>query len=168
MPQLRRGPYSGNLGPCRRRAAHAGCGAVRSAGDPDPAPGRDSVIDAWISKLLETAHMPNMIEHRIPSSNSHPYILAFGPDGALWFCDNGAGQIGRMDLSTTKFHTFPLPRRDCQPIGIVTGPDGHLWFTEYAGHRVGRITVDGKVTEFNLPTTSAGPAGIIDGGDGNV
>jgi len=112
--------------------------------------------------------MPKMIEHRIPSSDSHPYILTFGPDGALWFCDNGAGQIGRMDLSTTKFHAFPLPRRDCQPIGIVTGPDGHLWFTEYAGHRVGRITVDGEVTEFNLPTTSAGPAGIIDGGDGNV
>ena len=100
--------------------------------------------------------MPDIIEHEIPYPDSHPYILTFGPDGGLWFCDNGAGQICRMDVSTGTFRAFPLPRRDCQPVGIITGHDGHLWFTEYAGHKVGRITVDGDITEFDLPETDAG------------
>jgi virginiamycin B lyase len=112
--------------------------------------------------------MPNIIEHEISYLDSHPYILTFGPDGGLWFCDNGAGQICRMDVSTGMFGAFPLPRRDCQPVGIITGHNGHLWFTEYAGHTVGRITVDGEITEFDLPTLSAGPTGIIDGPDGKI
>jgi len=29
-------------------------------------------------------------EHKIPSANSKPYIAVEGPDGALWFCENGA------------------------------------------------------------------------------
>ena len=109
-----------------------------------------------------------IIEHSIPSSHSRPYILTFGPDGALWFCNNGAGEIGRMDISRGTFRAFALPRPDCQPVGIITGHDGHLWFTEYAANKVGRITIDGEVAEFDLPTQSAGPNGIIDGPDGNV
>jgi virginiamycin B lyase len=109
-----------------------------------------------------------IIEHSIPWAYSRPYILTFGPDGGLWFCDNGAGEIGRMDISCGAFRAFALPRRDCQPVGIITGHDGHLWFTEYAAHKVGRMTLDGQVTEFDLPTPSAGPTGIIDGPDGNV
>src|SRR5690349_11953802 len=71
--------------------------------------------------------MPRIIEHEVPYPDSHPYILTFGPDGGLWFCDNGAGQICRMDIGTGAFRAFPLPRRDCQPVGIITGHDGHLW-----------------------------------------
>jgi len=55
--------------------------------------------------------MPDIIEHEIPFPGSHPYILTFGPDGGLWFCDNGAGRICRMDVATGMFRAFPLPRR---------------------------------------------------------
>ena len=112
--------------------------------------------------------MPRIIEHRIPSAGSRPYILTFGPDGALWFCESGVGKIGRLDVETNQFQEFALPSADCQPVGIISGPDGNLWFTEYAGHKVARITTDGRLAEFDLPSPNAGPNGITSGPDGRV
>jgi len=46
------------------------------------------------------------------------------------------------------------------------GPDGALWFTEYAGNKIGRITTSGAITEYAIPTPSAGALGITTGPDG--
>ena len=48
-----------------------------------------------------TALRVEIVEHRIPTPDSRPYILAEGPDGHVWFCESGPGQIGRLfpDLS---------------------------------------------------------------------
>ena len=62
----------------------------------------------------------------------------------------------------------PLPHRDRVAIGIIAGADGNLCFTESAGHRIGRITPGGVITEFRLPTATAGPNGIACGPDGNI
>jgi hypothetical protein len=44
MPRLRCRPYRDDPGPSHRRASNPGGGAVRGAGDPDPAAGRGDVI----------------------------------------------------------------------------------------------------------------------------
>src|ERR1700743_2564700 len=49
---------------------------------------------------------------------------------------------------------------------IVAGPDGALWFVEYLGNKIGRITTTGAITEFPVPTSGGGPAGITTGPDG--
>ena len=79
-------------------------------------------------------------EYPIPSPRSRPYILAYGPDGNIWFCESGVGKIGRLSLNDERITEFDLPSRDCQPIGIVAGADGNLWFTESSAGKVGRIT----------------------------
>ncbi|HYA06996.1 MAG TPA: hypothetical protein VEF90_13995, partial [Xanthobacteraceae bacterium] len=107
-------------------------------------------------------------EHRIPSADSKPYIAVQGPDGALWFCESGAGKIGRFDPATATFVEFDLPAADAMPIGITAGADGNLWFAEKSANKIGRITLRGRITEFALPTPNAGPDGIILGPDGNV
>jgi len=46
--------------------------------------------------------------------------------------------------------------------------DGALWFSEAAGNRVGRITVDGAVSEFNIPTHDSQPRAMVTHPDGSI
>jgi streptogramin lyase len=43
-----------------------------------------------------------------------------------------------------------------------------MWFTEFTGNKVGRISMDGKVTEYPIPTAGSVPVGIAPGPDGAV
>ena len=90
--------------------------------------------------------------HRIPTPGSGPYILTEGPDGAIWFCESGAGKIGRLDVQTGRMDEFALADPASSPIGIIAGADGCLWFTQKKANRIGRITLDGRIDEFAVPT----------------
>ena len=35
-----------------------------------------------------------IILHPIPTADSKPYIIVFGPDQQLWFCESGRSKIG--------------------------------------------------------------------------
>lgn len=102
--------------------------------------------------------------------------ITLGPDGALWFVEIGAGQVGRID-TTGKITEYPLPDRAARPHAIVTGPDGALWFTEWAADRLGRITTDGTLESHPLSagpqpgdgdTRKAEPHGLTVGPDGAI
>src|ERR1035441_4395523 len=95
-------------------------------------------------------------EHRIPSANSAPYICVEGPDGNLWFCESGAAKIGRFDPRSGAFTEFALPTPSATPIGITLGPDDNLWFAQKKANKIGRIAPSGALSEFPLPTETAG------------
>ena len=65
-----------------------------------------------------------MVLHRIPSPDSRPYIITFGPDRQLWFCESGTSRIGRMNPADGRFVEFETPTRNARPIGIAPGADG--------------------------------------------
>jgi virginiamycin B lyase len=65
----------------------------------------------------------------------HPAQIVAGPDGNLWFTDDGilrsigemnptTGQVAKYPIPTTAGNTYP------NPAAITVGPDGNLWFTE--------------------------------------
>lgn len=91
--------------------------------------------------------------------------ITAGPDGNLWFVEQGSEYVGRMTTSgaTTKF----AASAGSGPASIVAGPDGNLWFTEVFGDRIGRITPAGVVTEFAV-APGVEPRGITAGPDGNL
>src|SRR5262249_21228265 len=67
---------------------------------------------------------------------------------------------------------FALPAGS-RPFQLIAGPDGALWFTlpggqgeDGPGNKVGRLTVDGRLTEFPLPTPRSYPGGLTFGPDG--
>src|SRR5262245_62498965 len=93
-----------------------------------------------------------IVLHPIPTPQSKPYIIVFGPDQHLWFCENGTSKIGRMDPRSGRFVEFDTPTPNSRPVGITPAADGALWFCENAGNRIGRITTSGAVTEFPVPT----------------
>lgn len=128
---------------------------------------------------------------RIPTPYSDPSRIVTGPDGNLWFTEQGAvgangccepthpapGKIGRI---TPRGHIteFTTPTPFSNPAGITVGPDGNLWFTEYSyrtregtqqgGNKIGRITTRGVIKEFPLPTPFARADGITFGPDRGV
>jgi len=102
-----------------------------------------------------------IVLHPIPSPGSKPYIIVFGPDRQLWFCESGTSKIGRMDPGNGSFVEFDTPTPASKPIGITLAADGALWFCENAGNRIGRITTAGAMTEFPVRTPGAGPDGIV-------
>src|SRR5258707_4859798 len=106
-----------------------------------------------------------IVLHPIPTPQSKPYIIVFGPDQHLWFCESGTSKIGRMNPGNGSFIEFDTLTPNSRPIGITPAADGALWFCENAGNRIGRITTSGAITEFPLRTPGAGPDGIVAGPD---
>jgi len=106
-------------------------------------------------------------EFPLPTASSAPSGITAGPDGNLWFTEDG-GEIGRISRSGT-ITEFPPPIASSAPSGITAGPDGNLWFTEDVG-KIGRITPRGTITEFPLPTVNRGyfSYAITAGPDGNL
>jgi streptogramin lyase len=111
-------------------------------------------------------------EFPVPTPGSQPYRITAGPDGALWFTELAAGQIGRAVLSPDGLMAiiteFAIPTPNSGPDGIAPGPDGNVWFTEAFAHQIGRITPAGVITEFALPSAMGDPTGIARGSDGNL
>jgi streptogramin lyase len=113
-----------------------------------------------------TSADPTINEYPIPTTNASPYNLAQGPDGNMWFTEQGASQIGEIDPSGT-ITEYPIPAGDNSnpnetrsfPFGIAQGPDGNMWFTE--------LTPSGGVTLYHA-TTNSYPNYITQGSDGNM
>jgi len=105
--------------------------------------------------------------------NAAPEGIVTGPDGNLWFTENGPpGRVARMTTSgdVSEFTNGVTPAD--QPFGITAGPDGNLWITEPggAGH-VARVTTGGGVTELTGGVTmgfsaNRRPIDIVTGPDG--
>ena len=79
-------------------------------------------------------------EFPIPSHGPAPDAITAGPDGNLWFTDdgnNGSGiQIGMINPTTHAITEFPVtPSAIDAWDGITAGPDGNLWFTDIYGAR---------------------------------
>ena len=76
-----------------------------------------------------------------------PIAMVAGPDGALWFTNNG--WIGR--ITTSGVLSYYADPSIAHPDGIAVGPDGALWFTD-DNNSIGRITTAGVVTSYTDPT----------------
>jgi len=109
--------------------------------------------------------------------------IAAGPDGNLWFTDQGCTlpstpgtcAIGRITPAgtITEFSAGLQAANTSTPEDIALGRDGNLWFTDVGGpkHAIGRITPSGVITEFSIGLQAANksvPLLITPGPDGNM
>jgi virginiamycin B lyase len=104
-------------------------------------------------------------EYPVQTTNSFPTGITAGSDGALWFTEQSANNVGRI---TTEggVSEYPVSTPDSVPTGITAGQDGALWFTEKNGNNIGRITITGSVTEYAVETADSVPYAITAGPDG--
>src|SRR5262249_14508434 len=138
-------------------------------GDPAPrTPTRPRPLRARMSiESLEDRCLLSFTKFPVPAPASFLTAIANGPDGALWFLEAGANQVGRIttDGAVTE---YAIPTPNSGPVGLVAGPDGNLWFAEHNANQIGRITPKGAVTEFAVPTPNSAPVNIAAGPDGNL
>ena len=91
-------------------------------------------------------------EWNVPTAKARPHDPAVGKDGALWFTEQQANRLGRLDPATGAIREFPLKTPNSGPHGLVADRDGNIWYTgNYAG-LIGKLDPrTGDVTEFKLP-----------------
>jgi virginiamycin B lyase len=80
--------------------------------------------------------------------NTYPADITAGPDGNLWFTEEGSGKIVKLTTSGTMTE-YSLPAGS-KPWGITAGPakEQALWFTEGGTDKIGKITTSGTITEY--------------------
>jgi streptogramin lyase len=132
--------------------------------DKDVGPGNFTNVFGRISYSGEATVVVTLV------SDAWVSRLTAGPDGNLWFGEEGINSLFRMTI-TGEVTEFPLPSTGNTPYHLATGPDGNLWFTKNnaptsAGGSIGRITMAGEVAD--LPLGNVTPKKIVIGSDGNL
>ncbi len=114
---------------------------------------------------------PVVTEFPIPTAAAVPQDIVQGPDGKLWFAENGADKVGRIDPGNPAVvDEFPTKDLDGGPFGITVGPDGNIWFTERDDKEIGMMPPGNPaaVQEFAVGGVLDSPQGIATGPDGNL
>jgi virginiamycin B lyase len=95
-------------------------------------------------------------EWQVPTKGAYPHDPAVGPDGALWFTEQMANKLGRLDPATGAFKEYPLVEgKNSGPHGLVADKEGNIWFTANFGGYIGELDPrTGKVTEYQMPDAS--------------
>lgn len=138
---------------------------------PGSAPGFLAVdgADVWVPDQASGAVLhitaTGVTRCLLPKTNSNPFSVVLGPDGALWIAQKDANAIARMTKDGAVVE-YPVPAQPGGPIGLVVGPDGNIWFTEERGGAIGRVTRSGDITLYPLPDRATGVGRIVLGPDG--
>src|ERR1044072_4670364 len=107
-------------------------------------------------------------EFSIPTPNSFPEGIVVAADGMVWFTEQRAGNIARLDPKDGVISEYPIPTPNSGPVGITVGPDNNIWFTEAYSNKIGMLDPNNPQTrrEFRIPTLVSAPIYITSGPDG--
>ena len=95
-------------------------------------------------------------EWDVPTPNSRPHDPAAGPDGALWFTEQMANKLGRLDPITGAIREFALKTPGSGPHGLVADREGNIWYTGNFEALIGKLNPKtGEVTEYKMPDARA-------------
>ena len=123
-----------------------------------------------ISTLALTTNF--IAQYIVPTGGSSPTGICSGPDGNLWFTEQGAPSTGKIGVVTPLgvfTAEYPTVGNAQYPFAICSGPDGNLWFIG-SSNSVSKITTAGVVTSYPIPSDGGFQyyLGICAGPDGNV
>jgi len=118
-----------------------------------------SVLMAGCSRRGAALPFPvSIAEYVVPWANSFPSDVAVDDAGRVWFTDRLAHVIGRFDVTTLRFDSFPTSRRGSVPYGMLRAPDGSIWYAESGAGVLGRIDPRTERFEFHrIPGAEGGP-----------
>jgi virginiamycin B lyase len=138
-----------------------------------------------VAALALPASAAAIDEFPLPTPGSCPGGMTAGPDGALWFSEEGTSRIGRMTATgafagevTIPNSANPTPCSDpsfVPPLDqIAVGSDNRLYFTEPRDDQIGSIdpfNPSTSLVEYGTGdgmTPGARPEGITQGPDGLI
>jgi len=104
-----------------------------------------------------------------PTTDSSPEGIVCGPDGRLWFTEEGANRIGAVTQSGVVSEYSLAPRTGTTPEDITVGPDGNLWFLEQGINRIAKMNTSGTVlADYKVTGSNVQLESITLGPDGNL
>jgi len=77
-------------------------------------------------------------------------------NGRVWVSDAQGAQLVGLNATNGGLVAVKLPNASAFPYTITIAPDDSLWFTELFGSRLGRLSIDCKLTEYQIPNTFGG------------
>ena len=102
-------------------------------------------------------------EVTITTADSQPNGVVRTDNGEIWFTEEAASKIGRVNPSTgAVINEFNTLTAGAGPTGI-TNLGSFVWFTEQAVNRIARISATGAVEEFPTNIIGALPNAIAPG-----
>jgi streptogramin lyase len=86
------------------------------------------------------------------------YGLAVAGDGSVWFAQNDADQVARLDVNTGKIEEFPIPLEgEVLPRRMQSDANGDLWVALWQAGKLMKIDhKTRKMTIFTPPTPNNG------------
>ena len=96
------------------------------------------------------------------TAGNNPIDITSGPDGNLWFTEQGAAPgIAMMQLGVAKFTEHPIP--GSRPTFITRGPVfDTVVFSDPGSDKMGAFDLaTSTVTETQIPTANANPMGLV-------
>lgn len=113
-----------------------------------------------------------LVQHKIPGNNSEPWGIATGPDGDVWFVEQGTNRLGMYDPVNGSFRQYQIPTSGSTPSSVAVDSAGNVWFTELTANNLGELPFGASaITEISVPHSSATVAGFsqkLDCGPGPV
>ena len=107
-----------------------------------------------VGKLGRTPAMKFVVrEYVLPHQNPAAYAHdpAVAKDGSVYFADQQASYIGRLDPETGAVKEYTTPTPGSGPHGIIIAPNGEVWYTGNAKGLIGRLDpTTGQITEFKI------------------
>src|SRR5690348_14234405 len=93
-------------------------------------PGRKAptMVASVIVAMLSAAAPVTIREFDLPTPDARPHDPAAAPDGSLWFTEQKANKLGRLDPQSGNMREYPLPTPDSGPHGLVADGEGNIWF----------------------------------------
>src|SRR5207247_2433112 len=91
-------------------------------------------------------------EFDLPTPDARPHDPAVAPDGSLWFTEQQANAVGRLDPGSGKMELREVPTRDSKPYGMVITAQGTPVFCEFGSNKL--ATIDPQtmaIREYPLP-----------------
>ena len=90
-------------------------------------------------------------EFPVPTPDALPHDPAVGRDGSLWFTEQKANKIGRLNPATGVIDEFVLKSPDSGPHGLVADTQGNIWFTANSKGYIGKLNPkSGVIAEYPL------------------
>ena len=80
-----------------------------------------------------------IVEFEVPTPDASVRGIAITPDGDVWFTENFANKIGRIDADGAVIGEYAIPTPKSGARCIVAMADGRLFFTQYDAGMIGEI-----------------------------
>jgi len=117
-----------------------------------------AICPMLVPKATKVAELRATVrEWDVPTKGAMPYAIAAAPDGTVWFTEEKANKIGRLNPKTGEFREYSLSEdKNVSPHGLAIDRNGSIWYAANSGGFIGKLEPStSKVAVFQMPDPKA-------------